>query len=190
MRLRQAIALSIVFALPHAAQALELELASRAAGSVHVAVDERFGAGFQPQLVAGALVQLLGRCGLGGGLATALEAAQPSPAHDLVSYRGYSGIRVWGFAVWRAESARWPVSPGIRVGLVGSFLRYTHTAIYLVSPGVLLEPFVRLGVGGLSWLSMEIAMPLVVTRRADLCFSGEAGLAVSIALRAGGGGTR
>ena len=124
------------------ADALSLEMALRSSTGVHVARDARFDGGAQFHGSIGAFLEIVTRPGLGVGFAAEYEAATASPVVDLVTYRGYGGTRLGGYAVLWIPVEQWGI--GLRVGGVGSFLRYAFTIVFFVTTGLWIEPAVSL----------------------------------------------
>jgi hypothetical protein len=177
-------AVAVAILLLSCAQAASLDVAFLGQGVAGAAVarDARFGPGVQAAMVAGGLVELLGPAGLGGGIAVGYEAAGKSALRDLVSYRGYAGVRVEAFAAFSPRRAS-PLAVGVRVGLAGSFLSYTNTEVYFVVPGIVAEPFVSLWLPAAPWLTMEVGVLFTLLRRADLVLAGSAGLSLRLGVR-------
>ena len=165
---------------------LGIDVEARATAGVHLAKDARFEAGAQFALTAGGLVEVVSAIGLGGGVAASYESTSPSPVVDLVSYRGYRGVRLGVFAVWWLGAL--PVDLGVRLGITGAFLRYAPTYTFFVTPGVWLEPALAVALPALPWLNLGAVLPIVITRRADLALSLEISVALTVCVTLSPGG--
>jgi len=156
----------------------------RATAGLSVVKDPRFAAGTQLTASAGALVELTGKRGFGGGLTLEYDVAAPSAPRDLVSYRGSAGLRVGAFAAWEGSGGAGRLAAGVRLGLVAALLRYEHTELTFVAPGITMEPLVSLHLRRPAWLRLDVGLPVAVFRRADLSIAVSAGLAIGIGVRA------
>jgi hypothetical protein len=194
MRLPLTVAFSLLALAAPDGAALDVAVLAHADVGAAVSRAPWFAPGVQTAISAGGSIEFLAPEGAGAGLGLDYESVAPSAMHDLVSYRGYQGARVEAYGVWfpRGASARGAsdLAAGIRAGLTGAFLRYVHTGIYFVVPGVRIEPFVSIRPAAAPWLAMEIGMPLVLVRRADLGLAGSAALSLAVGVRGSTASTR
>ena len=170
------------------APAVEVEVAALGAGGAAVLHDSRFSPGLQPTLALGVLAQLTGGSGIGAGVVIEHEGAGASPVRDLVSYRAAAGVRLRVFALWDPSRPGRPVSPALRLGLSGSFLRYAHTEVSFVVPGIFVEPIVTFRFPRAGWLRLRLGLPVMLFRRADLRFAAGLGMGISVGAAAWLGG--
>ncbi len=190
---RLALGLAYMALAAPAADGFSLMAVARTTVGINVARDSRFDAGAQFSWSTGALVEGLTSLGLGCGVSLEYGSTYPSPVVDLVSYRGYAGGRLSGFAAWWGDLG--PMRIGVRAGVQGQYVSYTSTEIYFVFPGAVIEPAVAFRIAdpearSPGWGVVGVSLPLTIARRPDLVLSAQIALAVEVGVFIGRGRVR